>query len=157
VVDVVPAEPQHLEALAMLLEEMDSHYGSTVFDPLEQRVAQIRAALFGDIPAAFALLAWEADQLVGLATYSFLWPAVGVTRSLYLKELYVARSRQRQGIGKALMGELIAVAAKYECSRVEWTTDQESIGAKQFYSELGVPVNNGKLFYRVELGASSQP
>lgn len=151
---VIPAEPQHLEALATLLEEMDRHYGSTECEPFEQRVAQSRAALFGDQPAAFALLAWDDNQLVGLATYSFLWPAVGVTRSLYLKELYVARARQRQGIGKALMGELFAVAAKYECSRVEWTADQESTGAQRFYAGLGASVNNGKLFYRMELGAS---
>ena len=35
----------------------------------------------------------------GMASYSFLWPAAGLTRSLYLKELYVAQDWQRQGIG----------------------------------------------------------
>jgi GNAT superfamily N-acetyltransferase len=41
-----------------------------------------------------------------MASYSFLWPAAGVTRSLYLKELYVAQDWQRQGIGKLLMDSL---------------------------------------------------
>jgi GNAT superfamily N-acetyltransferase len=141
--------------LAVLFEEMDRHYGTTEFEPFNQRVTQIREALFGEMPAAFVLLAWHDTDLVGVASYSFLWPAAGVTRSLYLKELYVAQDWQRQGIGKLLIDSLLAVAAKHGCSRVEWTTDQESEGAQRFYAKLGVPVNQGKLFYRVELGDGS--
>ena len=147
---VAPAEPQHLDVLAVLLEEMDRHYGSTEFEPPEQRARQIREALFGEVPAAFVLLAWDADQLVGLASYSFLWPAAGVTRSMFLKELYVARARQRQGIGTLLMDALFEVARKHGCSRVEWTTDRESTGAQRFYADLGVAVDTSKLFYRVK-------
>jgi GNAT superfamily N-acetyltransferase len=87
-----------------------------------------------------------------MASYSLLWSAAGVTRSLYLKELYVAAGWQRQGIGKLLMDSLLTVAAKHGCSRVEWTTDRDSEGAQRFYAKLGVPINEGKLFYRVELG-----
>jgi GNAT superfamily N-acetyltransferase len=152
VVVVAPAEPQHVDALAALLEELDRHYGTTEFEPLDQRVAQIRDALFGEVPAAFALLAWHEADLVGMASYSFLWPAAGVTRSLFLKELYVAQDRQRQGIGKLLMDSLQTVATKHGCSRVEWTTDRDSEGAQRFYAKLGVPVDKGKLFYRIALG-----
>ena len=50
------------------------------------------------------LLARDEDGvLAGFASYSFLWPAVGLTASLYLKELYVAASRQRHGVGTLLM------------------------------------------------------
>ncbi len=149
---VTPAEPQHIDSLAVLLQEMDRYYGATEVEPFDQRVTQIRHALFGEVPAASALLAWHEADLVGVASYSFLWPAAGMTRSLYLKELYVAQDWQRQGIGKVLMDSLRAVAAEHGCSRLEWTTDRESKGAQQFYATLGVPVNDGKLFYRIELG-----
>jgi len=112
----------------------------------------IRDALFGQVPAACALLAWHEADLVGMASYSFVWPAVGVTGSLYLKELYVAAGWQRHGIGTLLMDRLRAVAAQHGCSRVEWTTDRDSDGAQRFYAKLGVPVDEGKLFYRVGLG-----
>jgi GNAT superfamily N-acetyltransferase len=151
VVVVAPAEPHHVDALAALLEELDRHYGTTEFEPLEQRVTQIRDALFGPVPAAFALLAWHETDLVGMASYSFLWPAAGVTRSLYLKELYVARNWQRQGIGTLLMANLQTVATQHGCSRLEWTTDRDSQGAQRFYANLGVPVDDGKLFYRIAL------
>lgn len=148
---VAPAELKHVKPLAVLLEEMDRHYGSIGFEPFDKRLAQITDALFGPVPAAFALLAWGDGQLVGLASYSFLWPAAGVTRSLYIKELYVAQRRRREGIGRVLIDSLFGVAAKHGCSRVEWTADQESHGAQCFYAALGMPVNAGKLFYRVEL------
>lgn len=148
---VAPAELKHVKPLAVLLEEMDRHYGTAEFDPFDKRLMQITGALFGPVPAAFALLAWRDNQLAGMASYSFLWPAAGVTRSLYIKELYVAQAHRREGIGKLLMDSLFEVATKRGCSRVEWTTDQESHDAQGFYEVMGMRVNAGKLFYRVEL------
>ena len=93
-------------------------------------------------------LAWPA--------YSFLWPAVGLTSSLYLKELYVADDHRGQGIGTLLMQALFEAAAKHGCSRVEWTTDRDNTGAQEFYDRLGVPAHPSKIFYRVE-GSDAGP
>jgi ribosomal protein S18 acetylase RimI-like enzyme len=150
VIFVTGAEPDNIEAIAALTEELDRFYGATDIEPLNARTHQIADALFTDPPAAYALLAWNADQLVGFAAYSFLWPAVGLTRSLYLKELYVAEACRGQGIGKLLMQNLIEIAAKSACSRVEWTTDDDNPGAQAFYESLGMPRNSSKLFYRLE-------
>jgi ribosomal protein S18 acetylase RimI-like enzyme len=78
-----------------------------------------------------------------------LWPAIGLTRSLYLKELYVPESLRRTGIGKLLMKNLFEIAVKHDCSRVEWTTDSDNPNAQRFYELLGVPQNSSKLFYRL--------
>jgi GNAT superfamily N-acetyltransferase len=58
------------------------------------------------------------DRPVGIVSYSFLWPAEGLTRSLYLKEVCVAESARRRGVGTALMNALFELAAKHECRRV---------------------------------------
>lgn len=147
---VTPAGPEHTTAVVALLEEMDRFYGATEFDPAEVRAQQVRQALFTDPPAAYALLAWDGGDLVGIASYSFLWPAAGLTRSLYLKELYVRAERQRSGIGSTLMRALFEVAVKQGCSRVEWTTDRDNAGAQRFYEDLGLEVEPAKLFYRAE-------
>ena len=148
---VTAAEPNHIDAMASLLEEMDAFYGATEVEPLGQRLQQIREALFGEANAGHALLAWEGTQLTGFAAYSFLWPAVGLTRSLFLKELYVAKDYQRQGIGKLLMESLTELAVKHGCSRFEWMTDDTNLQAQGFYRELGARMDGSKLFYRVEL------
>lgn len=145
-----PATRGDVDAMAALLEEMDRFYGATSVEPLDQRVRQISVALFSKPPAAQALLARDGSELVGIASYSFLWPAVGLTRSLYLKELYVAEAYRRQGVGKLLMRSLIGVATESGCSRIEWTTDTGNVEAQVFYDKLGVPALPSKLFYRVE-------
>jgi GNAT superfamily N-acetyltransferase len=147
---IVPAEPSNIEALAALAKEMDRFYGAAESEPLESRIAQISEAVFNDPPSAYALLAWDKGELVGFASYSFLWPAIGLTRSLYLKELYITEASRRKGIGKLLMQGLCDIAIKNDCSRLEWTTDQDNLQAQQFYDELEVPVMESKLFYRIE-------
>ncbi len=147
---VIPAERAHVEAIAVLAEEMDRFYGVAEVEPRDLRIRQINEAIFSSPPSAYALLAWDDGELVGFAAYSFLWPAIGLTRSLYLKELYVVEAARRTGIGKLLMGHLYEIAVKNDCTRVEWTTDSGNPDAQRFYAELGVPLNGSKLFYRIE-------
>jgi GNAT superfamily N-acetyltransferase len=85
-----------------------------------------------------------------MAAYSFLWPAAGVTRSLYLKEIYVTGAFWRKGVGTLLMQRLCQVAVAHECSRVEWTTDKCNVLGENFYERLGVAQNQEKIFYRLE-------
>jgi GNAT superfamily N-acetyltransferase len=149
-ITVAAAQPADGTAIAELAEEMDRFYGATEVEQLELRIRQINEAIFSHPPSAYSLLAWEASKLVGFASYSFLWPAAGLTRSLYLKEMYIADIARRKGIGKLLMQHLYEIAVRHDCSRVEWTTDQDNVDARRFYAELGVPVRESKLFYRIE-------
>jgi GNAT superfamily N-acetyltransferase len=147
---VKDAGPDDIPAIVKLAEEMDHFYGETAMESPERRASQIAQAIFSDPASAHAILAWDDSNLSGFASYSFLWPAVGLTQSLYLKELYIAESARRQGVGKLLMQGLYRIAVQHGCSRVEWTTDQGNTDAQQFYAELGVSVNKSKLFYRIE-------
>lgn len=147
---VTTAETAHEDAIVGLAEEMDRFYGSADIPERGVRLHQIRDALFSDPPAAYAILAWNNENLVGMATYSFLWPAVGLTKSLYLKELYVVESARRCGIGTLLMHNIFELAAKHDCSRVEWTADSDNTDAREFYIGIGAPIDSSKLFYRIE-------
>lgn len=153
---VTPAEPSHAEAIAALAEEMDRFYGATDVEPLDVRLRQINEAIFNEQPSAYALLAWNGDKLVGFASYSFLWPAVGLTRSLFLKELYVVESARRSGVGEQLMRTLFELAVKRECSRVEWQTETTNEAARAFYAEINSRMLDGKVFYRLEGEALNQ-
>ena len=148
---VAHARPEDAEALAGLLDELERFYGGEPSESLDDQVAQISDALFSQRPAASVLLAWDEDKLAGFASYSYLWPAAGSTKSLYLKELYVAQAYRRTGVGKQLMDALHELARAEQCSRVEWTTDTDNGAAQRFYEELGVPANTSKIFYRSTL------
>ncbi|GAA2656823.1 cyclophane-containing RiPP N-acetyltransferase HaaN [Streptomyces vastus] len=155
-VTIRPAEKRDVQVVAELIEEIERYYGATEFQPIDERISQVEEALFGSPPLASALLVEdEAGNIVGLAAYSFLWPAAGSSHSLFLKELYVRDTLRRQGIGARLMDELRAVAAKRPgCSRVEWMADRENPGAPAFYRSLGFSECDGKIVYRVDAGAA---
>lgn len=84
------ATPDDAAAITALCAELDEFYGDAAQGTPPERVAQVLAALSGRPPMASVLLARDGDALAGFASYSFLWPAAGLTASLYLKEMYVA-------------------------------------------------------------------
>lgn len=149
---VTPATHQDTPAIAELLDELDRFYGASDIDPVDRRAAQVEALLFRDRPAAYVLLARDGGKIVGMAAYSFLWPAAGITQSLYLKELYVTAAHRRRGVGRLLMDRLRQVASESECSRIEWTTDEDNPDAQRFYEKLGFHPHLGKTLFRIPIG-----
>lgn len=150
-ITVAAARPGDAAQLAGLMDELEQFYGGLSTQALDDKVAQISEALFGQHPAAEALLAWDGGKLVGFASYSFQWPAAGFTTSLFLKELYVARTYRRNGIGTQLMAALEQVARARRCTRVEWGTETDNKAARQFYASLGASPSADKITYRVTL------
>lgn len=151
-VTIVPAGREDLVALVELLNEIDAYYGDSVRESSTERATQIENALFLEGPSAAVLLAWNEDShAVGLAAYSYLWPAAGSSRSLFLKELYVRDDYRRSGVGRLLMQELFKLAAEENCSRVEWQTDRPNTQAQQFYSSIGAVPSEDKVSYRFSL------
>lgn len=147
---VTSASREDIDGVVKLFDEIDDFYGDPREKDRERRTKQVHETLFGEPPLAYALLAHEEGRVVGLAAYSFLWPAAGTSMSLYLKELFVSQSYRRRGIGRLLMRELAAVALARACSRLELTTDRTNADALGFYRDLGVPVQVDKVHFRLE-------
>lgn len=145
---IVGAVPGDESVIASLCEEMDQLYGQATTGTADRRADMVVAALFSEPPLARALLAWDGPVLAGLASYSFVWPADGLSTGLYVKELYVAQAHRRTGTGKLLMGGLFKIAADAGCSRVEWTSDTSNTGAQAFYETLDARPLTTKVFYR---------
>lgn len=145
--EISPATEADTEVISEILGEIEAHYGG---QPTPGDPKQIRAALFSDRPAATVLLARDGELVLGMASYSFLWPAAGADRSLYLKELYVREPARRRGVAGEFMAALKEAAAAAGCSRIEWTADADNPPALDFYAALGTVPRDGKVFYRVE-------
>jgi ribosomal protein S18 acetylase RimI-like enzyme len=146
---VTRAAPEDVLALAELFREMDDFYDVISPESVQTKADRINSVLFANPPQAYALLARDGSHLGGFAAYSFLWPAIQATKSLYLKELYVSKSHRRSGIGKMLMAQIFKIATENDCSRVEWTTDSDNTDAQRFYESLGFVSLPSKVFYRV--------
>lgn len=151
-VTIRPAGQGDIHAVADLIEEIERFYGSVEIQSVGERRTQTEQALFGSPPLASALLVEDENgNIAGLAAYSFLWPAMGATHSLFLKELYIREVLRQQGVGARLMAELRRVAAaRPGCSRVEWMTDRSNPAARSFYKSLGFTELEGKIVYRTD-------
>ncbi|WP_324613376.1 GNAT family N-acetyltransferase [Streptomyces sp. SBT349] len=130
-----------------IIGEIAAYYGG---EDIPGDMDRIEAVLRSDVPGITILLARDDGGVLGLASYSFLWPAAGSDHSLYLKELFVRETARRKGVGAALMAALSKAAANAGCSRVEWTADRDNPSALAFYEALGARQTTGKVFYRVQ-------
>jgi GNAT superfamily N-acetyltransferase len=144
------ANPSDLSVVADLLYEVERFYGAVDVPQRPKWEQQIVSVLFSDAPAARVLLAVEANEPQGFASYSFLWPAAGVSKSLFLKELYVREPHRRRGVGVSLMSRLCSIAIETGSTRVEWATDAENRDAQRFYEKLRAFRASTKIMYRAE-------
>jgi GNAT superfamily N-acetyltransferase len=135
--------------IAILIGEIEAHYGG---DPIAADKQRVRATLFTDRPAATVLLARDGiGAVVGMASYTRLWPATGATTGLRLTQLYVRPRARRQGVARALITRLRDIAAETGCTHLEWTADTGNPAALALYKALGTEPDRGKLAYRVTI------
>jgi len=101
----------------------------------------LREHLFGARPAAEALLAEDdaggVKQAVGFALFFTNYSTFRTQPGIYLEDLFVVESHRRQGVGGALLAELIRTARARGAGRVEWNVLHWNERAIAFYRRLG--------------------
>jgi GNAT superfamily N-acetyltransferase len=97
----------------------------------------LRAALFGENPAARTLLAFVGNRPVAYATYFFTFATMVGRRGLWLDDLFVDPEFRGRGVGEALMAYLADVAVRNDCARFEWMVLDWNRSALGFYERLG--------------------
>jgi GNAT superfamily N-acetyltransferase len=101
---------------------------------------QLRGALFGEHPAASALIAEDDDtgETVGYALWFPRFSTWTGVRGMHLEDLYVRPHARGGGHGKALLAALAAICRKNGWERFEWWVLAWNEPTIQFYKSLGV-------------------
>jgi len=135
-VEVRDAAPGDVPVLLTFIRKM------AAFEKLEPTAteASLREALFGEAPAARALLVFTDGQPIGYATWFFSFSSMMGRRALWLDDLFVDPAFRGKGIGKALMAYVAGIAAKHGCARFEWIVLDWNTSAVEFYRRLGAEV-----------------
>ena len=103
--------------------------------------------LFGERPAAEALLAFEAESPVGFAVYFYNFSTWLGRPGLYLEDLFVKPEKRGNGYGRALLVELAKIARDRSCGRMEWAVLDWNEPAIKFYRALGAqPMHEWTVF-----------
>ena len=97
----------------------------------------LRASLFGESPAAEALLAFAGEEPTGSAVYLHTYSTFLARRGMYLHDLYVSPEYRRRGLGTWLLRRVAAMAVARGCGRFEWVALDCNTDAHRFYEDLG--------------------
>ncbi|MFH8901172.1 GNAT family N-acetyltransferase [Streptomyces coeruleorubidus] len=99
---------------------------------------QLREALFGEHPAAYALIAEDEGEAVGYALWFPRFSTWTGTRGMHLEDLYVRPPARGAGHGKALLAALAATCRRNGYDRFEWWVLAWNTPTIDFYKSLGV-------------------
>ncbi len=97
----------------------------------------LRESLFGESPAAEALLAFAGEEAAGFAVYFHTYSTFLARRGMYLHDLYVSPAYRRRGLGTLLLRRVAAIAVERGCGRFEWVALDWNTDAHRFYEDLG--------------------
>ncbi|WP_329572670.1 GNAT family N-acetyltransferase [Streptomyces sp. NBC_01361] len=116
---------------------------------------QLREALFGERPAAFAHIA--EDDTTGVPVGFCLWFLNFSTwrgvHGIYLEDLYVRPEARGGGHGKALLTELARICVERGYARLEWSVLNWNEPSIDFYKALGAAPQDEWTVYRLTDGA----
>ena len=121
---------------------------------------QLRAALFGPQPAAFALVAEVSERVVGFALYFRNFSTWEGVHGLYLEDLYVMPEYRGSGLGKAMLRSLAALAVERGYARLEWAVLDWNQPSIEFYRSLGAVAMDEWTVFRLSgaaLAATATP
>jgi GNAT superfamily N-acetyltransferase len=132
---VRPARDADLERIRQLIWDLAEYERSA--DQVHVTVDQLRTALFGPQPAAYALVAEADEQVVGFALYFLNFSTWQGTHGIYLEDLYVAPEHRGSGLGRALLRSLATIAVSRGYARFEWAVLDWNTPSIDFYLAIG--------------------
>ena len=133
-----PAAPADLPAIVGLIRELADfeHLSNLVVVTPES----LQPHLFGDKPAAEAVVAEVQGSVVAFALFFTNFSTFLGRPGLYLEDLYVQPAHRGAGLGKALLQHLGALAVERGCGRFEWSVLDWNENAIRFYEKMGATV-----------------
>ncbi len=108
-----------------------------------------KQALFGDQPAAEALMALVDGEPVGYAIFFQNFSTFLGRPGIYLEDIYVRPDTRGQGIGKKLFCTVARIAHDRNCGRMEWCVLHWNKPSIEFYDALGADSMDDWLLMRL--------
>ncbi|WP_190124887.1 GNAT family N-acetyltransferase [Streptomyces inusitatus] len=142
------AVPQDVPAIHRMVRELAEY--EKALDEVHATEEQLREALFGERPAAFAHIAEGDDgEPVGFALWFLHFSTWRGVHGIYLEDLYVRPERRGGGHGKALLTELARICVERGYERLEWSVLDWNTPSIDFYRSLGARPQDEWTVYRL--------
>ena len=136
--DIRPATRQDVPRLIELIGALADY--ERLRDEVVLDGALLERHLFGERPAAEAVIAETDGDAVGYALFFSTFSTFLGRPGIWLEDLFVLPERRRAGVGRALLLHVAQLAVARDCGRLEWSALDWNAPALAFYRELGARV-----------------
>jgi GNAT superfamily N-acetyltransferase len=130
-----PATPADIPQIITLIRALATYEREP--DAVVATEADLLRDGFGPNPFFHCLMAEHDGQPAGFALYFFNYSTWAGRPGLYLEDLFVPTEFRGQGIGKALLQRVAAIAVENQCPRLQWQVLDWNTPAIDFYRALG--------------------
>ncbi|KAA0207911.1 GNAT family N-acetyltransferase [Ignavibacteria bacterium CHB1] len=97
------------------------------------------------------LVAENYQNILAYAFYFYTYSTFRARKTLYLEDIYVSNLYRSHGIGQRIFKQLIRIAKKNRCSRMEWCVLNWNKNAIKFYEKIGANPLDEWTYYRLVL------
>lgn len=146
---LAPVTPADVDTVVELVHELADYEKEPASCHLT--ADQLQAALFGERPAVFGLVARRTPEgpVEGFALWFLNFSTWEGVHGIHLEDLYVRPTARGAGLGRALLTELARIAVDRGYARVEWNVLDWNTPAIDFYRSLGAGPMDGWSTFRL--------
>ena len=141
--------PADAHSLAILWTEMQWHYGQPIDDATATAAATAACQFSKNKYSPILLVAVSKNTaIVACLVLNVTFPARELSKSLYIRDLYVSKDWRRFGVAQSLLQSAAALTISEGFSALDWTTDINNKGARILYEGLGAREIN-RVYFRL--------
>lgn len=133
-----PAQPVDVPIIFQLIQALAEY--EKLSHAVVGNIDALKQHLFGSRPYAEVIIVEYTGQAVGFALFFHNFSTFLTQPGIYLEDLFVLPEYRRQGIGKAILSYLAAIAVERGCGRLEWSVLDWNESAIAFYRRMGAAV-----------------
>ncbi|WP_406170814.1 GNAT family N-acetyltransferase [Streptomyces sp. NBC_00996] len=143
------ATPADIPVIHALVRELAEY--EKALEEARATPEQLREALFGERPAAYAHIAVDdtTGEPVGFALWFLNFSTWRGVHGIYLEDLYVRPGARGAGHGRALLTELARICVERGYQRLEWSVLNWNRPSIDFYESLGARPQDEWTVYRL--------
>lgn len=143
-----PAEPRDAALLLELFGELAEY--EHLEHELHATEERLNEALFGERPAAEALVAERGGEAVGYALFFSTFSSFLASEGIWLEDLFVRLPHRGTGVGRALFSAVAARVRERGGERLEWAALDWNEPALGFYRRLGASTMGEWITHRLD-------
>lgn len=136
--DIRPATRDDVPLLIELIGALADY--ERLRDQVVLDAALLETHLFGERPAAEAVIAEVGGEAAGFALFFVNFSTFLGRPGIWLEDLFVLPERRGSGVGRALLAHLAGLVVARDWGRLEWSALDWNEPALAFYRELGARV-----------------